>query len=112
MRARVWKNRVTVICPACRDVEIQKGYTDPADGGVAGEHTVPFEGDGAWSFDGDLQTPTLAPSLLLTYTFGDPQQTYICHSFVKAGQIQYLSDCTHALAGQTVELSEFPTENT
>lgn len=43
-RARTWRNRVTIVCPACRDVEIARGYTDPADGGVAGEHTVPFEG--------------------------------------------------------------------
>lgn len=31
---------------------------------------------------------------------------HVCHSFVRDGRIEFLSDCTHALAGQTVELSE------
>jgi hypothetical protein len=30
----------------------------------------------------------------------------VCHSFVTDGKIQFLGDCTHALAGQTVELPE------
>jgi len=30
-----------------------------------------------------------------------------CHSFVTNGQIQYLDDSTHALAGQTVELPDW-----
>lgn len=28
----------------------------------------------------------------------------VCHSFVRNGKIEYLNDCTHELAGQTVEL--------
>lgn len=28
----------------------------------------------------------------------------ICHSFVRNGKIEFLSDCTHELAGKTVEL--------
>jgi len=31
----------------------------------------------------------------------------VCHSFVTDGNIQYLGDCTHELAGQTIELPEF-----
>jgi hypothetical protein len=27
-----------------------------------------------------------------------------CHSFITDGKIEFLSDCTHSLAGQTVEL--------
>jgi hypothetical protein len=30
----------------------------------------------------------------------------LCHSFVRDGRIEFLSDCTHSLAGQTVELPE------
>lgn len=30
-----------------------------------------------------------------------------CHSFVTNGQIQYLGDSTHALAGQTVEVPDW-----
>jgi hypothetical protein len=32
----------------------------------------------------------------------------ICHSFVTDGRIQFLTDSTHALAGQTVPLPPFP----
>ena len=31
----------------------------------------------------------------------------VCHSFVRDGRIEFLSDCTHELAGQTVELEEW-----
>jgi hypothetical protein len=31
----------------------------------------------------------------------------ICHSFVTDGRIQFLNDCTHSLAGQTVDLPDF-----
>ncbi len=33
-----------------------------------------------------------------------------CHSFVKDGKIQYLKDCWHKLAGQTVDLPDFEEE--
>jgi len=102
-RARVWKSRVTIICPACRDIDVASGYTDPSDGGVAGEHTVPFTGASVvWEFDGNLDRPTLKPSLKLTQEW----RKLICHSFVTNGRIQYLGDCTHAMAGQTVDLPE------
>jgi len=29
-----------------------------------------------------------------------------CHSFVRNGKIQYLNDCTHALAGKIVDMEE------
>ena len=32
----------------------------------------------------------------------------VCHSFVTDGKIQFLGDCTHELAGQTVELIARP----
>jgi hypothetical protein len=31
---------------------------------------------------------------------------HCCHSFVTNGKIQFLADCTHKLAGQTVELPD------
>jgi len=31
----------------------------------------------------------------------------VCHSFVTDGRIQFLTDCTHALAGQTVDIPDF-----
>lgn len=106
MKARVTKDRVTIICPACRVRELLQGYTDPADGGVAGEHTVPYRGPNAWSFNGDIAHPTLAPSLLLTHEL--KTERFVCHSFVRFGMIEYLTDCTHELAGKTVALPDFP----
>ncbi len=29
-----------------------------------------------------------------------------CHSFIEKGKIRFLPDCTHSLAGQTVDLPE------
>lgn len=54
-----------------------------------------------WTFDGNLERPTVSPSLL-NYAGNDTPR---CHIFVKAGRIQYLGDCTHDLAGQTVEMT-------
>jgi hypothetical protein len=108
MKARVRDNRVSIICPACRDLDVANGYTDAAAGGVAGVHEVPFGANG-WSFDGNVGSPTLVPSLKLTYTItGETAPTFVCHSFVRNGRIEYLGDCTHAMAGQTVDLLEFP----
>lgn len=37
-----------------------------------------------------------------------PKVAKRCHSFVANGNIQFLGDCTHELAGQTVRLSTLP----
>jgi hypothetical protein len=57
-------------------------------------------------FNGDLFNPTVSPSLLLN----NPQNYHTCHSFVKNGMIEFLSDCWHHLAGQTVELPGYTAE--
>ena len=57
-----------------------------------------------WAWNGDLVHPTLSPSILVRWPYGDPPQERVCHSFVTDGRIQFLGDCTHALAGQTVDL--------
>lgn len=80
-----------------------------------------------WTFDGNYDAPTLSPSILVTgghyvssHKAGDhcyctwserfpdiPAPKFKCgrcHSFVRAGQIEFLDDCTHALAGKTVPL--------
>lgn len=63
-----------------------------------------------WGFNGDLERPTFTPSILSRWKEpqgeGLPPKQHVCHSFVTDGRIQFLSDCTHALAGQTVELPE------
>lgn len=91
--------------------------------GCDGAHQVQV-GDGPgprWGFNGDHNRPTFTPSVLVrgTQPITDDEHARImsgeritprpmvCHSFVMDGQIQFLGDCTHALAGQTVPLKPF-----
>lgn len=57
-------------------------------------------------FNGDLNNPTISPSLLQS----NPQNYHTCHSFIRDGMIQSLGDCWHALAGMTVELPHYKPE--
>lgn len=59
----------------------------------------------SWSFNGNMEKPTFRPSLL-TRIESPYGKVMVCHSFVTDGQIQFLSDCTHDLAGQTVEIPD------
>lgn len=71
--------------------------------GCGYEHVFGLRTEGGHhEFNGDLNNPTVSPSLLQNFT---PGRT--CHSFIKNGKIQYLSDCHHHLAGQTIELPDF-----
>lgn len=89
-------------------------------------------GPGGWAFNGNGDKPTFSPSVLVRsghhaphFKAGDtcwctynaeqeakgerpaPFKCRVCHSFVRDGRIQFLADCTHALAGQTVDLPDF-----
>lgn len=68
-------------------------------------HALPTSGPRAWSFNGNLDKPTFRPSILAREYDGD-NVVRICHSFVTDGNIQFLGDCTHELAGKTVEIPE------
>lgn len=60
-----------------------------------------------WDFDGNFEAPTIRPSILGTGTRPDKDgnwHEWRCHSYIKNGHIEYLGDCTHDMAGQTVEL--------
>lgn len=61
-----------------------------------------------WSWNGSAEKPTFSPSVLVRYDGPDAGKDgappAVCHSFVTDGRIQFLGDCTHALAGQTVDL--------
>ena len=62
--------------------------------------------DQTWQFDGNLTSPTFSPSLLVQY--GTRPDDKRCHSFIRAGRWEFLSDCTHALANTTVLMQEIP----
>ena len=90
-------------------------------------HTVKVAGSHAWGWNGDANNPTFTPSVLATglQTVNDENACwtgewvldssgkgvpFVCHSFVTDGRIQFLSDCTHELAGQTVDLPDWHQE--
>ncbi|MES2706068.1 MAG: DUF6527 family protein [Verrucomicrobiota bacterium] len=57
-----------------------------------------------WTWNDDMERPTFSPSLLLT-GYSSHGQERCCHSFVRDGQIQFLTDSSHSLAGKTVPLN-------
>jgi hypothetical protein len=60
-----------------------------------------------WDFNGDVNAPTFSPSILQKIDYTESGRSpSICHSYVTAGRIRYLSDCTHKLVGQEVELPD------
>lgn len=81
---------VAFTCPGCSEWHVVT---------VAAVH-----GRVVWQFNGDLVRPTISPSLLVTWNQGEARTPHRCHSFIRDGRIEFLGDCTHALAGQTVPL--------
>lgn len=92
------------ICPGC------------ALDGSSGLHMLPVntsEHKPSWTWDGNLEAPTCTPSILTKWGRvdpGDPESppTFVCHSYLTAGVFEYLSDCTHAFAGEHVPLPPLP----
>jgi hypothetical protein len=56
-----------------------------------------------------MERPTFSPSYLTW--IDDGPCAFRCHSFIRDGQIQFLSDCTHALAAQTVDIPDWDKPN-
>lgn len=100
--------------------------------GCDGAHAVTV-GAGAgprWGYNGNADRPTFTPSILVRSTeftdkgraqyeawraLGYPptgeafdSKPTVCHSYVTDGRIQFLADCTHGLAGKTVDLPDLP----
>ena len=91
---------------------VELGFECP---GCGCAHSFRIEGPApTWSFNGDFSRPTFAPSLLVRTGPTDPgawpegrvPKNTRCHLFLRDGQLQYLSDCTHELAGRTITLAE------
>jgi len=61
-------------------------------------------GTGCWSWNGDVEKPTLKPSILTGNEPHHASNGRKCHSFVNDGTIQFLSDSTHEFAGKTMDL--------
>jgi hypothetical protein len=104
-------------CPGCaltRD-HGSKMVVLPVDWTPAGYERSPAITAKPWGFNGDLESPTFTPSVLSQWNEymgeGVPAKHHVCHSFIRSGKIQFLDDCTHALAGQTVDLPELDAED-
>lgn len=86
-------NQLQFMCPGCKEM-----------------HAL----NTTWQFNGDLNKPTVNPSVLVTRPanpnaaegFEKYRIAQRCHSFIKDGDIQFLDDCTHDLKNQTVALPE------
>lgn len=81
------KGRFAFYCPGCSAYHI----INTAKGNLP-RHTI----------TGPLSKPTVRASVLSKgdTRIGKPH----CHSFITRGRIEFLEDCTHNLAGQTVDL--------
>jgi hypothetical protein len=107
-----WDNSVIFWCPGCQQA-----------------HRITYGNGAPWTWNKSVDKPTFSPSVLIRsghYAYDEPRDkcwcTYnaehpespssfscqVCHSFVTDGRIQFLGDCTHAMAGQTVDLPEWP----
>lgn len=90
-------------CPACKQLHI---FT------TEGRNHC----GAAWGFDGNVEAPTFTPSMHCSWGgTKDPDDgteipREVCHYFLHGGMIQFLGDCTHAMAGMTVPLPPLPPE--
>lgn len=90
------------VCPGCAEAASSSGF-----------HMLPVNSTTKapqWEFDGNLEAPTLRPSIL---TRGAPYSDTgapvgVCHSFLRNGVFEFLSDCTHSMAGQNVPMHDLP----
>ena len=87
-----------------KDNRLEYTFRCPGCGNCHGFRTSP--GSPRWTWDGNEELPTISPSILVTGggVGGHEDSKGCCHMFIKAGKIQYLSDCTHALTGKTVDM--------
>lgn len=83
------------ICPGC----LVAGHG-------SGLHILPVNTDQtspSWHWDGDLEKPSLSPSILTKGHDG-----LVCHSFLKQGIFVFLGDSTHSLSGEAVDIPDLP----
>jgi hypothetical protein len=85
------------VCPGC-----VAGGPEGYDGlhmlPVNNEHDI---GKPNWTWNGDLQKPTLSPSIL-------SKGYNVCHSFLEDGVFRFLTDSDHPLSGQSVPIPDLP----
>lgn len=93
-------------CPGCVAERRAAGWEQ-----YEGLHLLPVNaiediGKPSWDFDGNLEQPTLSPSIITKSKIGT--KNTVCHSFLKQGVFQFLTDCTHPLANRHVAIPDLP----
>jgi hypothetical protein len=86
------------VCPGCAEMHSNSGL-----------HMLPVnttEHSPSWDWDGNLEAPTLSPSILTGV--GENPSRGVCHSYLKAGVFEYLGDCTHSMKNQHVPMGDLP----
>jgi hypothetical protein len=64
----------------------------------------------SWAFNDDYEKPTFIPSVKITIPDGAKHGAVeCCHYFIREGMIEFCSDSTHELRGQTVSMVELDT---
>lgn len=76
-----------IMCPGC--------------GHLHAFYVSPFYDQMVWGFNGNTDKPTFTPSLL------NENEIRRCHVIVTDGIANFCTDCSHGLAGQSVELPDF-----
>lgn len=100
------KDNISFYCPACKQ-----------------NHMI----NSGWNID--IENKTVSPSVLVKFINSSDEwgkdengdyifieidgvkrtkgyKNTICHSFIRNGKIQYLNDCTHELAGKTIDMEK------
>lgn len=58
-----------------------------------------------WSFNGDIEKPTVSPSVRVRY--GNEPDSMVCHFFIREGFYEYCPDSTHKYSGQKIEIPDW-----
>lgn len=72
------------------------------------EHSVPVNTTqhvkGSWLWNGDVDKPTLTPSVRHYYTKPKGGEVTTCHYHLREGVLDYCGDSQHVLKGQKIAL--------
>jgi len=98
------------VCPGCATPYTMLDGTEHTPSGL---HMLPVNSIAKtpqWDWDGNLEVPTLNPSILTRIQPYDDQSAPlgVCHSYLRAGVFEFLGDCTHQFAGQHVPMPHLP----
>jgi hypothetical protein len=87
-------------CPGCNESHFVR----------VAKHANPEVREPVWTWNGDVDKPTVNPSLKIS-TSVEGKRTTQCHFFLRDGNFHFCNDCRHELAGKTVPMSDWDKED-